>query len=248
MLTQVEILYQYIKRMKLYTREVKRNLIIYFVLIAIAIVGMIYGNLIKNDYAFLRVWENQNILILLSGVPLLFLQTRAGLPNLLDNNISNKHRFFIPVLIGAFFGVLDVLVIKVIQHPEPYTELPPFLQPFPYSLFLYTSGAFEIEVFYRLIPMTLFLLLGKWYQKGKHFNVFLWAGVILTSLREPLEQLPEGGFLLISYSLLTGYFMNFLQAYVYTKSGFLASLTLRLGHYLIWHILLGIFVQYVELQ
>jgi hypothetical protein len=229
-------------------QAVKWNLITYAVMMLIAIVGLVYGNSIRKDYSFLRVWDYQNILILLIGVPFLFLQTKASLPNFFEAKISNKKRFIIPALIGAGFGIFDVLVFKVIQHPEPYTELPPFLQPFPYSLFLYSSGAFEIEVFYRLIPLTIMLLLGNWLANGKYYNFFMWTAIVLTSIREPMEQLPEGGVLLIMYSLLTGFTMNFLQAYYYKKAGFLASLTLRLGHYLCWHILLGVFVQYFEVS
>jgi hypothetical protein len=88
---------------------------------------------------------------------------------------------------------------------------------------------------------------GRWYAEGKYFNAFFWTGAILTSLREPLEQLPNGETLFVVYSLLTGFLMNFLQAIYYKKSGFLASLAVRLGHYLFWHILLGIYVQYFEL-
>ncbi|NNV55656.1 hypothetical protein [Limnovirga soli] len=229
-------------------KEVKENLIIYSIFILVAIIGLIYGNSIKGDFSFLRVWDLQNLLILFLGIPFLFLQTKAKLPNFFDSSISNKQRFAVPVLIGALFGILDILVFKVIQHPEPYSALPPFLQPFPYSLFLYASGAFEIEVFYRLIPLTLILLIGNLYAKGKFYNSFLWTGIMLTSLREPLEQVPGEGWILIIYSLLTGFLMNCLQAYFYKKSGFLASMTLRLGHYLFWHILLGIFVQYFELS
>lgn len=228
-------------------KEINSNLIIYSVFILIAVIGIIYGNAIKSNFSFLRVWEYQNILILLLGIPFLFLQTKANLPNFLEANISNKQRFLSPALIGAAFGILDVIVIKIVLHPEPYPELPPFLQPFPYSLLLYFSGAFEIEVFYRLIPLTLILLLGKWYANGKYFNAFFWTGVVLISLREPLEQLPDGEILFIIYSLLTGFIMNCLQAIHYKKSGFLASLAVRLGHYLFWHILLGIYVQYYEL-
>lgn len=213
----------------------------------IALFGIIYGNAIKGSFSFLRIWEYTNLLMLLVGIPFLFLQTKANLPNFLDEKVPTSQRFLKPALIGAVFGILDVIVVKCILHPEPYTELPPFLQPFPYSLFLYFSGAFEIEVFYRLIPLTLILLLGKWIAKGKYFNAFFWAGAILTSLREPLEQWPEGALPFIIYSLLTGFFMNFLQAIYFKTSGFLASLSVRLGHYLFWHILLGIYVQFYEL-
>lgn len=208
--------------------------------IVVAILGMFYGNAIESNFSFLRVWQLENILLMLLGIPFLFLQTNANLPNFLEETVPSKQRFLKPILIGAVFGILDVVVIKLIMHPEPYTELPPFLQPFPYSIFLYFSGALEIEVFYRLIPLTLILLLGKWLSGGKYFNIFLWSAIILTSLREPLEQLPSGEIWFIVYSLFTGFLMNFLQAIYFKNAGFLASLTLRLGHYLFWHILLGI--------
>lgn len=41
--------------------------------------------------------------------------------------------------------------------------------------------------------------------------------------------------------------MNFLQAIHYRKAEFLATLSLRLGHYLLWHVLLGVYVENVEL-
>lgn len=234
-------------RKEFITKQLKLNLVIYSAFIVIAIIGLIYGNAIKGEHSFLRVWDYQNILILLLGIPFLFLQTKANLPNFWEANISNKQRLLFPALLGAVFGILDVVVMKVILHPEPYSELPPFLQPFPYSIFLYFSGAFEIEVFYRLIPLTIILLLGKWFANGKYFTWFFWTGAVLTSLREPVEQLPDGGTLLIIYSLLTGFLMNFSQAIYYKRSGFLSSLSVRLGHYLFWHILLGIYVQYFEL-
>jgi hypothetical protein len=228
-------------------KSIKINIIIYASFLIFGIAGIIFGNVIKDDHSFLRIWEFQNILVLLLGVPFLFLQSKANLPDFLDNNVSNAEKFLKPVLIGAAFGILDVLVIKIIMHPEPYTELPPFLQPFPYSIFLYFSGALEIEVFYRLIPLTLILLFGKWLSDGKYFNIFLWSAIILTSLREPLEQLPKGELWFVIYSFLTGFLMNYFQAIYFKNAGFLASFTLRLGHYLFWHILLGCYVQYFEL-
>lgn len=225
----------------------KQNVLIYSIFLFIASLGILYGNEIKSSFTGLRIWQLDNILLLGLGIPFLFLQTSASLPEFLDSTVSNKVRLLQPVLIGSIFGILDIIVIKLIQHPEPYTDLPPFLQPFPYSLFLYFSGALEIEVFYRLIPLTLILLLGKRVAEGRYFNYFLWTGLILTSMREPLEQLPSGAIWYVCYALFTGFFMNYLQAIYYKKAGFIAALTVRLGHYLFWHILLGVYVQYVEL-
>lgn len=229
------------------TTATKQNLFTYAVFLAIALTGIFYGTAITGSFSFVRVWDFTNLALMLVGIPFLFLQSRAGLPNFWDSTITNKRRILYPLLIGIFFGVLDILVVKVMMHPAPYTELPPFLQPFPYSLFLYVSGAFEIEVFHRLIPLTLILLLGKWFKNGQYFTYFVWAGILLTALREPLEQFPDGNMAFILYSLFTGLLMNAIQAFYFTKAGFVASISVRLGHYLLWHILLGMYVQFVEL-
>ena len=186
----------------------KQNILIYSLFVLIAISGIYYGQAISSKYNNLRIWQFQNILILLIGIPFLFLQKKAGMPDFVDDSIHNKKRILEPLLIGAFFGLLDIIVIKIIQHPEPFKELPPFLQPFPYSLFLYFSGAFEIEIFYRLIPMTTILLIGQWISKGKYLSYFLWTAILLTSIREPLEQMPSGYAWFIGYSLTTGFLMN----------------------------------------
>ncbi len=226
----------------------KQNIIIYSLFVLIAISGIYYGQAISLKYNNLRIWQFENVLILLIGIPFLFVQNKVGIPNFLENSLRNKKRILEPIFIGAAFGLLDIIVIKIIQHPEPYRELPPFLQPFPYSIFLYFSGAFEIEIFYRLIPITTILLIGQWIYKGKYFKYFLWIAILLTSIREPLEQMPSGSAWFIGYSLITGFLMNYLQAIYYKNAGFLATLHLRLGHYIFWHILLGVYVQYFEID
>jgi hypothetical protein len=228
-------------------RQVTQNLSIYLSFLFITWLGSLYGHAIVEEHDFLRVWQLDNIFILFLGIPFLWLQSRSRLPDFCETTISTQNRLLIPAGVGMIFGILDVLVIKVLLHPDPYTELPPFLQPFPYSLFLYFSGALEVEVFYRLIPMTLILLFASWYQKGKYWNTFFWTAALLTSVREPLEQFPDGGLFFVSYALVTGFLMNLLQALYFKKFGFLASLSLRLGHYLFWHILLGIYVELIEL-
>jgi hypothetical protein len=229
------------------TQGSKSNAVIYLLFLLIAVIGMYYGRSISGSHSFLRVWDWTTLFILLAGFPFCFLQTDSRLLDFLNEKVSAYNRFSLPVLIGVVFGVLDVVVIKLIMHPEPYIELPPFLQPFPYSLFLYFSGAFDVEVFYRFIPITILLLIGARFKEGEYYNHFFWTGAVLTALREPLEQLPAGDVAFILYSLLSGFGMNFLQAIYLKKSGFLASLSVRLGHYLIWHILLGIYVQFLEI-
>lgn len=228
--------------------EKTQSLVVFLLLVSLSGITVLWGHEQAQTMDNIRVWDWINVIVLLIGLPFILLQQQAGFPELLDQRISNKNRFLLPALTGITFGLLDVLVVKIILHPEPYESLPPFLQPFPYSISLYSSGALEVEIFYRLIPLTLLMLAGHYIAKGKYTTLFFWLAAVLTSLREPLEQFPDGALWFVCYSLLTGFLMNFLQAVYFRKAGFLASLFVRLGHYLVWHILLGIYVEYVELQ
>jgi hypothetical protein len=215
-------------------------------LLAWPTVTIIYGAAIADDYTFIRQWSWVNLAWIALAIPFLLMQERAGLPHWSGRGIPARQKWLLPALAGMGFGLLDVLVIKGIMHPEPYDTLPPFLQPFPYSIFLYPSGALDIEIFYRLIPITIAAWIGrKWFSPMAAKRI-LWTVVVLSSLREPLEQWPEGAPWFIAYSLLSGFGMNLLQGIYLVRYGFSSSLALRLGHYLVWHILLGIFVQFVE--
>ncbi|OOG72814.1 hypothetical protein [Algoriphagus sp. A40] len=228
-------------------KALKKSILTYLIFLLICIAGIFWSKYLVDTYPFLRTWGWVSVVILLIGIPFLFLQKQAGIPEFWTKEISNRNRIWIPALIGIGFGILDVIIIKGILHPEPYTELPPFLQPFPYSLFLYFSGAFEVEVFYRLIPIVLVLFIFSKIEKGKYQTQAFWIIAVLTAIREPLEQMPSGETWFIAYALISGFGMNFIQAVYFKKSGFIANLSLRLGHYLVWHILLGLYVQMVGL-
>ncbi|WP_111671172.1 hypothetical protein [Algoriphagus litoralis] len=226
----------------------KKSIILYFFFILIAVLGILWGNYWVDPYPFLRVWDWTSIIILLIALPFLPLQRPAEIPEFWERNLPTRSKIWTPVLIGIGFGILDVIIIKGILHPQPYSELPPFLQPFPYSLFLYFSGALEIELFYRLIPIVLVLYIFSRIKNGNYQNQAFWIIAILTAIREPLEQLPGGEWWFVTYALISGFAMNFLQAIYFKQAGFIATLSLRLGHYLIWHILLGIYVEAWELS
>lgn len=227
--------------------EIKKSIVTYFSFLLICSVGIFWANNLMEPYPFLRVWDWISVMVLLLGLPFIFLQRQAGIPEFWEKEVSNRNRIGIPALIGLVFGILDVWIIKGILHPEPYTELPPFLQPFPYSMFLYFSGAFEIEIFYRLIPIVFVLFIFSKIKNGKYQNQAFWIMAVLTAISEPLEQLPSGDTWFVVYALASGFAMNFFQAVYFKKAGFIANLSLRLGHYLVWHILLGVYVELVEL-
>ena len=216
------------------------------IFLSLIITTIIYGNALVISNPSIRLWNWNNLMLILPLIPLLFLQEKASLPSI-DTINKKKNGWMSALGVGMIFGVLDLVVVKIIMHPEPYTQMPPFLQPFPYSIFLYSSGALDVELYYRMIPITILLLINQFYFKGKYRNGLIVALAIITSLVEPIQQFPSGALWFVIYATISGIAMNAWQFKSYIQYGFIASLAVRLGHYLVWHILLGVFVELVEL-
>jgi hypothetical protein len=225
----------------------KYAIVISSLILLVVFVTIIYGDVLTAKGVEVRRWPWSNLLVILPVVPLLFLQQQVSLPAL-QTIQEKKYAWRSTFGVGMIFGILDVIVIKLILHPQPYTSLPPFLQPFPYSIPLYTAGAIEIELYYRMIPLMLFLCLDQWLFQLKHRKIILIILAVLTSLVEPIQQFPDGALWFIIYATVSGIAMNLWQFKSYVQYGFVASLAVRLGHYLVWHILLGLFVEYIELH
>jgi len=116
---------------------------------------------------------------------------------------------------------------------------------FPGSLLIYTAGAVLVEIGNRLfvIPLVLWLfssviLRGRWQEE------IFWVLAASTSLLELRGQdlLSDkkvlGGALTV-YLGIQMYILNLLQAYFFREYGFLSSILLRIGDYLIWHVIGG---------
>jgi hypothetical protein len=225
-----------------------RSLVIYLGFLAITILGIFIGHQTSFEQAEPRIWNYENVLFMCMGIPFVFLIPNAKIPEFWEKTISLKNKVWMPVLIGLAFGFADLLIIEHGLHHPPHKVLPPYTQPFPYSLFLFFSGAFEIEVFYRLIPITLVLFIARRYTNEKAIPPIFWGIALLTSLREPLEQFPSGPLWFIIYAFLSGFAMNLIQAFYLKKSGFVSALLIRLSHYFIWHILNGVIIEFFLLK
>ena len=209
---------------------------------------ILVGDIMEDSGLQIRRWYWDNFWIVLALLACAGLQQRVGLPPVAGNR-PPAIAHYKALLTGVVFGLLDVLAIKVIQHPQPYESLPPFLQPFPYSALLYPSGALEIETTYRLLPLTVLLLLQQAVSGAKYRMQMIVIVGILSSLAEPILQFPaDGAIWFMVYATLSGILMNALEYYFFIRNGFASGLLVRLGHYLIWHIALGIFVEYFELM
>lgn len=205
------------------------------------------------------IFSWQVILIFsLLGLAGAWLADRTGFMPAIDPRVSNRQRYWIPLLVGAGIGALASL-IDMLTHGTEFIAavmgVPSFNTDFPLSLFVYTSGTVIVESLYRLFPLPVLLWLISYVILKKRWQEqTFWVLALLLSFFEPLGQLtgqmdqmtPEmmenfGKIFVTMFlpMLLTNYPMGVAQAYVFRRYGFLASFTLRMGFYIIWHIAYG---------
>ncbi len=229
--------------MRRLSTSLKRSLIGYLIMLLFLVAAVLESFHWEGDSRIRLVgW---NILVIwLFALGALFLQRAAGFPEWMDTRVNNKSRFLLPLWIGFLFGVADLVVYELIlQHP-PYKELPPFLQPFPHSIFLYFCGAIYVDVLFKLLPMTIVMAIARRFGSAKIAEIVFWISASILALYEPLEQIPDGSVALIIYAIVSGFAFNLLAIIFLRKYGWFAALMVRWGHYLLWHILLGIYVEF----
>jgi hypothetical protein len=228
-------------------------LVAYLILVKVVILPLfpqIQIDVVAQNFS----WDN---IIIFSFVGLVgvWLADRTGFMPALDARVSNRQRYLIPLFVGGGIGTLASLIDLMTKGTQFLAEnmgVSSFNTDFPVSLFIYTSGTVLIEAIFRLFlfPVLLWLISYVVFKKRWQEQIF-WVLAILLSLLEPLGQLlgqmtPKvmedfGQFFVILFlpMLATNYPMGVAQAYVFRKYGFLASFTLRIGYYIIWHIVYG---------
>ena len=74
----------------------------------------------------------------------------AGFADIWDENVTNMQRLLIPFLAGLGFGVVNIIIAKVMDLNVPMVE-------FPYSIPVYFSVGILMEILLHLIPIVLLL-------------------------------------------------------------------------------------------
>jgi hypothetical protein len=195
------------------------------------------------EQAAVFAWPALGIWALLGFIGIWFAH-KTGFPLAWDARLSNRQRLWIPIAIGLAYAVFEVAFdlltgyskFEILLHHATKINI-----DFPASLWIYPGGAVIVEVIYRLflIPVLLWLI-SSVLLKGHWQTQLFWTLAILTSLIEPLTQdldaIQLGAFMLAAV-LLKGFGLNFLQATLFRKYGFLAAILMRVAFYLIWHVL-----------
>ena len=210
------------------------GLIVYLV-IAKILLGFIPVTYSDPSQATIFQWSSIAVLTA-AGLTGGWLADRSGFPCAWARNISNRERIVIPAMIGVALGILSLGINSALHLPKLDVA-------FPASIFVYSAGAIAVEVFYRLVPISLFLwLISTVLLRNRGQEVIFWILAVLLSALEPVAQgralmeMSVSG-LPLALTLLVIYAANLIQAYFFRKYGFLASLAMRISYYAIWHVI-----------
>jgi hypothetical protein len=177
-----------------------------------------------------------------------------GFPAAWDARISNTQRLLIPFAVGLTIGVLalgiDVLTAGT-QALARATGEPSFSIDYPGSLLAYSGGAIQVEILFRLFSFPFLVwLISSVLLRGRGRQPTLWIVGTLAAWFEPVTQgvflfVMAGG--VLTPLMLAGYMLtalpeNALAVVLFRRYGLLAPIALRVGEYLIFHILYGNFL------
>ena len=180
-------------------------------------------------------WPAVLLTLMMGGLAYL-LAKRTGVPDLLDEKVSNRQRFIYPALIGPGLALVMIITDLVIRLPANLNVA------WPYSVPFYLQGAIFSDIQHFFPVVLLVWLVSNVILRGRfQLNVYI-AAAVLVSLIEPVQMLvvtPSAAGLFRWF--LGGYILTFnlVQLYYLRRAGFLSMLSVRLSQYLIWHILWG---------
>jgi hypothetical protein len=188
--------------------------------------------------------------VTLVGLAAIWCMHRSSFAAAWDARIPAQRRLLLPLLVGAIFGLLAIGI-------ELYTGSLQSLQQvmgtnvtvgFPQSLVVYTSLTPFLELEYLVLPVSLLLwLIAGVLLRGRGETPIFWVLALLASAIEPLQQGPDviaaaGGsisVLGIALYAVHSFGFNFSAAVLFRRYGLLAPILVRVGNYVIWHILFG---------
>ncbi|SCB99498.1 hypothetical protein GA0116948_102339 [Chitinophaga costaii] len=220
-------------------------MVIYLILLGWCLVAFVAGRLLPTGHQALRLFEGEALAVVFLGFFAVPYQHLAGLPTLLDIRVSQQHRFLAPFVVGIAFALADLLALHFIRLPATGQLLPSFLQPFPYSFLYFVADAIYLEVIYRLLPFTILLsLLGHRQLTAGRTPLAFWIVAALCAVAAPYQLIVKAPPALMVTMYVLHFVFNMIQALFYKNAGLLASLSMRLGNYLLWYILLGMWLQW----
>jgi hypothetical protein len=177
---------------------------------------------------------------------------RTGFPAPWDARIPAARRLLLPLAAGVGFGTLAILIEEVTRSVHTLEAVfGPANVAFPASVLVSAAGAIKYELLFLLfIVPTLLWLVSNVALRGRGQTQAFW---VLAALSAAIEPGPVQGIPLLILAngaigpaafaayALHSYAFNFAAAVSFRRYGLLAPVLVRLGNYLVWHVLYGNF-------
>lgn len=177
----------------------------------------------------------------------LWISAQLAYPGFINSALPFTSLILWPLLFGTGIGIL---IVGLNFATPPQFRIPQLR--FPDSIIPYTLGGLFEEVLFRLFLLPLFvwlisfLLLRKQFQDETFWTVSILLALVYLVMQlqgaraifkiKRLSEVPLA--LLISFLFASG-LGAVLAAYYFRVGGFVSSFLLRVGIYLVWHILWG---------
>jgi hypothetical protein len=234
------------------TRTLRVSLTVYAGLMAslvlVKLVLTFWPNVFRSPaQAAVFAWPALAVWTALGGVGI-YLADRTGFPPPWGEPGSNARRLWLPTVLGFALGIVAIVTERLTLWTEIVAakmNLPSIHIAWPASVLIYPGGAIIVEVAYRifLVPLLLWLISNVILQGRRQEQVF-WALAVITSLIEPASQdlhavIAGPSRMAFASVFAEDYALNFLQAWLFRRYGFLSAILLRVAFYLVWHVLWG---------
>lgn len=193
-----------------------------------------------------------HLLFTLAGLVAIWATHRTGFPAAWDARLPASRRLLLPTLVGVVGGLLAIGIelyggaSKVVEAQTGQA----FNVAFPGSLLVYSAGAITMEMIFLLLPLPLLLwLISGGILRGRGQAPTFWALALLSSVAEPLLQgtsvvmMAQGAIAppIIALYAVESFAHNLASAIFFRRYGLLAAILVRLGHYMVWHVIYGNF-------
>lgn len=151
----------------------------------------------------------------------------------------------VPLAVGAVLGVVLIGIDLALGFSEAATAalgVESMHVGWPGSVVVYSGAAVLVETVYRLVPVTvLVLIVGRGVMRGRWPEAVFWVVAVGVSLVEPWSQaqLFSDRTLLAVTSFLYVFASNLIQMRFFRIHGIVASYAVRWSHYAVWHMVWG---------
>jgi len=179
----------------------------------------------------------------------ILLARKKGFPEIWDEKISTKQRFYIPGLIGAVGGVSLVIGDIIFSR---YNTIGHFIHPpFPTSLVASLSAGIGEEIIFRLFFISFWFWLLSFFFR-KHSTLLFWIVSGVSALAFTAGHFPAFIYLygyqtfgdipigfVWEIVLLNG-IIGLLSAWQFKKAGFLGAVGVHFWTDVVWHVIWGL--------